>query len=27
VDFLAERLPEAARHKHEECKLRPLAAL
>jgi DNA-binding transcriptional LysR family regulator len=27
VDFLAERLPEAARNKHEECKVRPLAGL
>lgn len=27
VDFLAERLPEATRRKHEECKLRPLAPL
>jgi len=27
VDFLAERLPEATRQKHEECKLRPLTAL
>jgi DNA-binding transcriptional LysR family regulator len=27
VDFLAERLPEATRQKHEECKLRPLPAL
>jgi DNA-binding transcriptional LysR family regulator len=25
VDFLAERLPEAARQKHEECKQRPLS--
>jgi DNA-binding transcriptional LysR family regulator len=27
VDFLAERLPDAARRKHEECKTRPLAAI
>ncbi|MDO1528688.1 LysR substrate-binding domain-containing protein [Fulvimonas sp. R45] len=27
VDFLAERLPEAARRKHEECRVRPLPAL
>lgn len=27
VDFLAERLPETTRHKHEQCKLRPLDAL
>jgi DNA-binding transcriptional LysR family regulator len=27
VDFLAERLPEATRQKHEQCKVRPLAPL
>lgn len=27
VDFLAERLPEATRRKHEECKRRPLSSL
>lgn len=27
VDFLAERLPEATRRKHEECKQRPLSPL
>jgi len=27
VDFLAERLPDATRRKHEECKLRPLPSL
>ena len=27
VDFLAERLPEATRLKHEQCKTRPLEAL
>ncbi|KRE90609.1 LysR family transcriptional regulator [Frateuria sp. Soil773] len=27
VDFLAERLPEATRLKHEQCKVRPLDAL
>jgi DNA-binding transcriptional LysR family regulator len=27
VDFLAERLPETTRRKHEECKLRPLSEL
>ena len=27
VDFLAERLPEATRLKHEQCRIRPLAAL
>ncbi len=27
VDFLAERLPEATRQKHDECKRRPLAPL
>jgi DNA-binding transcriptional LysR family regulator len=27
VDFLAERLPETTRQKHEQCKSRPLAPL